>query len=295
MLEGVGMKAALIVNPVAGQGRIERNLSKIRIRLEAAGFNLMVYVTARGGQATQFAIDAIRKGSQTIIAAGGDGTVSEVINGMVGSNAKFGLIPGGTADVFANEMEIPAHNFFKACDIIIDGKTKRIDLGKANSRYFVLMAGIGFDAQVVHEVKPEIKKMLKDVAYPLTGIKTLFTYKPSLMKVELDNQSTQGYFVVVGNAKYYAGRFSVTREAQIDDGLLDICIFGGKTATSFVKYIQGVITGSHLRMSDVDYHRAREITITSEKPTLVQVDGEVIGKTPMKFTVVPLALEVLIP
>jgi len=289
------MKAALIVNPIAGQGRIEKNLSKIKNRLEIAGFDLIVYVTEHEGQATRLAERAVEEGIKTVIAAGGDGTVSEVINGLAKKNIKFGLIPAGTADVFAHEVGIPTHNPLKACDIIIDGKNKQIDLGKANDKYFVLMAGVGFDAQVVREVKPEAKRLLKDAVYSLTGIKTLLTYKPSLLEIEFDNCSTHGYFVVIGNARYYAGRFSVTREAKIDDGLLDVCVFTGKTVASFVKYVQGVITGGHLRFSDVSYYRAKEIKIVSDGPALVQADGEIIGKTPMKFSIAPRALEVLVP
>ncbi|MDP3012853.1 MAG: hypothetical protein Q8M92_01335, partial [Candidatus Subteraquimicrobiales bacterium] len=157
------------------------------------------------------------------------------------------------------------------------------------------MAGIGFDARVISEIKPEMKRWLKDLAYPLTGIRTLFTYKPTLLRIKLDNEIIQGYFVIIGNARYYGGRFSVTKEAQINDGLLDVCIFTGKTAASFVRYFQGVITGSHLKMADVSYYRAGDIEITSEEPVLVQADGDVIGQTPMEFKAAPRALDVLVP
>lgn len=289
------MKVALIVNHVAGQGRSKKFLSKVKSKLESAGFRLTVYLTEREGQATQFAKQAKREGNKVVIAVGGDGTVSEVINGIAQSKIQFGLIPSGTADVFAHEVGIPTHRPLVACDIIIQGKTKNIDLGKAGSKYFALMAGIGFDAQVVYEVKPEVKRLLKDIAYPLTGIKTLLTYKPSLMQIKLDKQSTQGYFVVIGNARYYAGRFSITKKARIDDGLLDVCVFGGKTMAGFVKFIQGVITGRHLKLADVSYYRAKEISITSSQRTLVQADGEIIGKTPMNFSIVPQTLPVFVP
>lgn len=289
------MKISLIINPAAGQRRIQKHLSEIQTRLEAAGFSLTIYLTEKEGQAKELALCATEEGSQAVIAVGGDGTVSEVINGIAEKKVKFGLIPAGTADVFAHEMEIPTHRFLKACDIIIQGKTKKIDLGKANGRYFVLMVGVGFDAQVISEVRPEIKRLLKDAAYPLTGIKTLLTYKPSLIRVELDSRVIQGYFVVIGNARYYAGRFSVAKEAQINDGLLDVCIFTGKTAASFVKYVKNVIVGTHLKLSDVKYCRAKKIAVTSDEPVFVQADGEVIGKTPMKLLVLPQALEVLVP
>lgn len=289
------MKAALIVNPFAGQGRTKKNLLRVQNKLKSAGFDLTVFVTEKENQATEFAAQAVKNGNQIIIALGGDGTVSEAVNGIAGSKAKQGLIPGGTGDVFAREMEIPTHNVLRACDIIIRGKTRKIDLGKANGRYFVLMAGVGFDARVISEIKPEMKRWLKDLAYPLTGIKTLFTYKPTLLRIKLDNEIAQGYFAVIGNARYYGGRFSVAKEAQIDDGLLDVCVFHKKSVASFIRYFQGVIIGSHLKMADVSYYRARDIEITSEEPVLVQADGDVIDQTPMGFRALPRVLDVLVP
>lgn len=289
------MKAALIVNPVAGQGRIERVLPEVQAKLKAAGFNLAVYLIEHEGQAVRFAREATKRGIQTVIVAGGDGTLSEVVNGVAGEKVRLGLIPAGTGDVFAHEMGIPTHQPFEACNIIIEGKTKQIDLGRADDRYFVLMAGIGFDAQVVRDVKPEVKKLLKDLAYPLAGVETLLTYQPVLLRVRIDDRFTRGSFVVVGNARYYGGRLKVTKEAQIDDGLLDVCVFTGKTMASFVQFVSAVITGLHLSLKEVEYYRAKEIDITSDEPVLVQTDGELIGRTPMKFSVVPKALTVLAP
>lgn len=289
------MKVALIVNPVAGQGRSKKFLSKVTHKFDSAGFKLDIYSTKQERQAAELTKRAIKDGNEIIVAVGGDGTVSEVINGVKNSTIKFGLIPSGTADVFAREMGIPTHNPFLACNIIEQGKTRHIDLGKIENNYFVLMAGVGFDAQVVNEIKPELKRLFKDIAYPLTGLRTLLTYRPSLMQIKTDSHSTGGYFVVVGNARFYAGRFSITRKARIDDGLLDVCVFKGKTMASFIKFIQGVATGQHLKLADVLYCQTKEIWISSEHRTLVQADGDVIGETPVKISIIPQSLEVLIP
>lgn len=289
------MNAAVIVNPVSGQGRAKKFLPEIMAELEAAGLRPRVYLTEQEGQATQYAANAVREGSRLVIAAGGDGTVSEIINGIARTDVRLGVIPAGTGDVLAKELGIPAHRPLEACKIIIKGKTKQIDLGQADERHFVLMAGIGFDAQVVKEVDPKVKRLLKDLAYPLTGIKTLLTYKPSPLNITFDGRSTEGYFVVIGNARYYGGRFSITRQGEIDDGLLDVCVFKGNTTASFVRYVEGVITGTHLRFGDVDYYKAKHISVLSETPVFVQTDGEVIGKTPMEFSIAPQALTVLVP
>jgi len=296
------LKLALIVNPTAGQGRTEKALPQVKRKLKEV-FNLQVYRTQMVGDGILLAKKALNQDCQILVAMGGDGTVSEVVNGIVGSKAILGVIPCGTTNVFAAEMGIP-FNSFKACEVILRGSTRKIDIGKAypsgrrgNNRHFVLMAGVGFDAQIVQEVDPEVKRMLKDLAYILTGIKTLFTYKPTLMEIELDGEKKEkGYFVVVGNARCYAGRyFSITTRASIGDGWLDICIFKKGNIASFVRYITGVLLRKHLAYSDVYYRRAKRIQITASVSTLVQADGELIGQTPMHFTILPHAVSVITP
>lgn len=301
------LKLALIVNPLAGQGRTEKALPQVKRKLKEV-FNLQVYRTQRVGDGIPIAKKALNQDCQILVAMGGDGTVSEVVNGIIGSKAILGVIPCGTTNVFAAEMGIP-FNLFKACEVILSGSTRKIDIGKAcpvvprgkkrrvNDRHFVLMAGVGFDAQIVQEVDPEVKRMLKDLAYILTGIKTLFTYKPTLMEIELDGEKKEkGYFVVVGNARCYAGRyFSITTQASIEDGWLDICIFKKGDIASFVRYITGVLLRKHLAYSDVYYRRAKRIQITAPVSTLVQADGELIGQTPMHFTILPHAVSVITP
>ncbi|MEW6188872.1 MAG: diacylglycerol kinase family protein [Actinomycetota bacterium] len=303
------LKLALIVNPIAGQGRAEKALPQVKRKLKEV-FNLQIYRTQRVGDGILTAKRALNQDCQIIVAMGGDGTVFEVVNGIIGSKAILGVIPCGTGNVFAAEMGIP-FNLFRACEVILRGSARNIDVGRAcppspltpgagkrvNDRYFVLMAGVGFDAQIVQEVNPEVKRMLKDLAYILTGIKTLFTYKPTLMEIELDGEEKEkGYFVVVGNAKCYAGRyFSITTQASIEDGWLDICIFKKGDIASFVRYITGVLLRKHLAYSDVYYKRAKRVQITASVSTLVQADGELIGQTPMHFAILPHAVSVITP
>jgi len=289
------MKALVVVNPVAGQGRTLKVLPKVKAEFHKASCQAEIFQTKFPGEATLVAKRAVREGYDAVVAVGGDGTISEIVNGVAGSSVNLGVIPTGTVDVFSREMKIP-FQIHSACKLIFGGKTRRIDLGQANSRYFVLVAGVGIDAQLVKDVSPEVKRVLKDLAYPLTGIKTLLTYKPTLMKINLNGKSTEeGYFVVVGNARYYAGRFSITSKASISDGFLDVCIFKKGNLGSFVRYIQGVVRGKHLKYSDVKYVKVREVLIESSHPSLVQADGDLIGQTPMNFRVAPRALSVFAP
>jgi len=303
----VGIRAALVVNPTAGQGRAKKILPEVKRLLQIGGLDLSIFRTEGSGDATLLARRALGEGCERVIVLGGDGTISEAINGLAvpdgrqagrqaGLKAALGVVSAGTGEVFAAEMGLPTDPV-EACRVIVEGKVRKIDLGRADGRHFVLMAGIGFDAQVVKEVKPEVKRMLKDLAYVLTGIKTLLTYKPTLMRIVLDDgKAIEGYFAVVGNARYYAGRyFSVATQASIDDGWLDVCVFKKGDIASFVRYLTGVLLRRHLDYSDVQYFRTKALSVESLYPVLVQADGELIGQTPMRFSVIPRALSVIVP
>lgn len=288
------MKIALVVNPVAGQGRSMKVLPMVKREL-GAHFELRTFKTRKRGDGLTLAREALRENCGAIVVLGGDGTIFEVANVVAKTSIKLGVIPSGTADVFAREMNIPCDPI-KACQVIRAGRVRAIDVGKADDQFFLLMAGVGFDAQVVKDVNQDVKRMLKDLAYVLTGIKTVLTYKPSCMTICIDGRTAvDGYFVVVGNARYYAGRFSITKEASIEDGLLDVCVFKNGDIKSFARYITGVLLNKHAGFQDVELLRGRSVQIESEQPTFVQADGELIGKLPMSFTVIPKALSVFSP
>ncbi|MFQ5574094.1 MAG: diacylglycerol/lipid kinase family protein [Terriglobia bacterium] len=288
------MRTLVIVNPVAGQGRGLKVLSRVENQLTRRGLDVSVYRTRYAGDATEKSQSAVRQGIELVVGVGGDGTITEIANGLAGTATILGVVPAGTVDVFAREMGIPVQ-LDKACGVIAEGDLARIDLGKAGARYFTLVASAGIDAQLIRDVSPEAKRVLKDLAYPLTGLKTLLTHRPILMKVTIDGKKREdGYFVVIGNAKYYAGRFSITTKATIDDGFLDVCIFKKGDIGSFVKYIQGVVRGRHLRYPDVVYERATSVIVENEG-SLVQADGDLIGRTPMRFEIAAGALTVRVP
>ncbi len=288
------MKAGIIVNPVAGQGKSLKVLPRVRKQL-GAHFELEFFHTHKQGDGIMLGQRALEKNCNLIVVLGGDGTISEVVNALAKENVPLGFIPSGTVNVLARELKIP-DSVGQACKIIIEGRTKQIDLGQANREFFVLMAGIGFDAQVVQDVNQDVKKMLKDMAYVITGIKTLLTYRPTRISIQADDgEVKQGYFAVVGNAQCYARGFSITTTASIEDGFLDVCIFKQKGIESFARYIGGVLLKKHVNFADVEYLRGKTIKVRAEHSTLVQADGELIGKLPMTFSVVPKGLSVFCP
>ncbi len=289
------MKAALIVNPVAGQGKAKKNLLTIKEKFKKSGYEIYTYQTKGEKDAVKAARQAITFKPDVIVAVGGDGTVSEVINGMVGSNIPLGIVPCGTTNVLATELNIPK-SIVASIEVILQKKKRLIDLGTADETFFVLMAGIGFDAQVVSDIKPEVKNLLKNLAYVVAGARALLNYKPVSMEVTLDERMTRkGSFVVIGNARSYAGKYTITTDARIDDGWLDVCIFTGNTISDFMKYVTGVLTKSHVSYSDVEYFKVKKVFIRSTPPVFVQCDGELRGKTPMSFGITPKSLSVFSP
>ncbi|MCK4777665.1 MAG: diacylglycerol kinase family lipid kinase [Actinomycetia bacterium] len=288
------MKIALIVNPISGQGKSIKHLERIKNNFTEKGCKLFIYKTKQIGDGEKAALEVDRFSPDAVIAVGGDGTVSAVASGLIGKDIPMGIIPCGTVNVLALELGIPK-NIEEAVDIILKKKTKLIDVGRINKKIFLLMAGIGFDGHVISEVKQEVKNLIKDLAYVLAGLKALLSYHPVEMEVVIDKKIfKESYFTIVGNARYYAGKYSIVKDAEIDDGLLDVCIFKKKSISNFVKFIGQVIADKAGNIDDVEYFKAKEVEIRTPS-IFVQSDGDLAGKTPVKISIEPKSLKVIVP
>lgn len=291
----MGIGVTLVANPTAGQGRAKKVALAALDEFERRGYAVDLMLTEVAGHGADLARIATETGSRIIVAVGGDGTIAEIVNGMVGTGTTLGVIPAGTANDFAKEMRLP-QGMSSAVDVIIKGKTKSIDLGRTNTgKYFLNMAGIGFDATVIENLNLKLKRWLKDAAYIVAAVQTLILYTPPLLNIQVDGDSYEGSFAVIGNSRYYGGILSVTTEARNDDGYLDVCIFKGLKKSSLYKYLIGAVTRTHTRFPDVACVKAKDIKITSNTRVSIQADGDIIGELPMEFTVVPNALKVIVP
>lgn len=283
-----------IYNPAAG-GRGRKKAEQAVNALRRMGYNSVPLETGSPGSATTLAAAVAAEGWPLIVVAGGDGTVNEAVNGIAGSSACLAIIPIGTANVLARELGIP-DNVKQACRVATQGERIRIDLGRADERYFTLMAGAGFDAMVIKNINPVLKRAIRRAAFPVAGLKTYFSRELPLLKVRARNRTTEGYFVVAANSRYYGGRFGPTPAASMTDGLLDVCVLKDASFSRMVEFWYKALKTDSPGDGMVEYFRTRELEVesTGSEPVLVQVDGELSGKLPVRLTVESLALEVCV-
>jgi len=253
-----------------------------------------VQTTSSPGDARALSISAAEDGFKIIVAAGGDGTVNEVVNGLATTGATLGILPVGTMNVFASELGIPT-NLNRAWEIIAKGHTRQIDLAKANGSYFVQLAGAGLDAEVVERTTVDSKKMLGPMSYLLT-LAQVANRKPPKVKVEpVDSHPREGSFVLVGNGRLYGGPFTLFKNARLDDGLMDVLVFKNQSHWDLIRYVQAAAFGTHPNLPDVEYFQTRGLRLSSDGYVPVEVDGELTGALPYDFRFSRRKLSVLVP
>ncbi|GAB4210619.1 MAG: diacylglycerol kinase family lipid kinase [Roseiflexaceae bacterium] len=292
-----GVRALIVFNPVAGQAAsLEQALHDAQEVWRAHGWTVDLRPTTGPGDGTRIAREAAREGYQVVVAAGGDGTVNEVVNGLAGTATALAALPIGTVNVWVRELGMPLQPR-AAAEAILQARVERIDLGRAGERYFLLMAGVGFDAAVTAEVRSQEKRRLGVLAYALRAIWLGLRFQGSRTTIVIDGRRVRArvLMVVLGNSQLYGGFVKMTARASVNDGLLDVCIIRGKSLLSAPMRLLAIALRRYTRDSEVEYHRAREVRIEAPRPLAVQVDGDHIGHTPMQFEAVPGALYALLP
>ena len=298
------MNALLIVNPAAGQGKPQDALHLMQAVLGPLVGRIVV--TQQAGDAASAARSAAGQGFDAVLVAGGDGTVNEVVNGLLTAPGNtnplpLGLVPLGTQNVLAGELGLPvAEDLSAVAAVLRAGKLRQLDVGLAGSRFFVLMAGFGFDAAVVRDVRGPVKERIGPAAYAFATLEALAKYRSTAITLTLDGEEvrSEAFLVVVANAASYAYRqIKLAPFAAPDDGWLDVCVFERlrTNRVGFASQMVSVLARRHLRNSSVRYYRARTITLSSQPPISGQVDGEAFGETPVSIQVVPQALSVFVP
>ncbi|HEX9414905.1 MAG TPA: diacylglycerol kinase family protein [Ktedonobacterales bacterium] len=291
----------IIANPVSGGPHTDAWVKELEATarwLTVRGRPTEVCLTDGPGSARGLADEAVRAGLPVVVAAGGDGTINEVIQALAGHTTALGVLPTGTINVWAREMGIPL-SLVEARAVLREGVHRRIDLGRAGTRYFLLMAGIGIDAEATRRVERQglARVGLKLLDYIAIGGYLSVTQRPQRVWIHQGGKrrGTHIIEIVIGNTRLWGGAFTFTQRAIADDGWLDIVYVGGHRLRDRAQvFIRAALRlpslGPHAR-----YERVRSLRLDADKPLPVQVDGEVIGHLPMTFAVCPRALTVIVP
>jgi len=282
----------VILNPTAG---IPEHVRSWQERVESLAGDCPVRITSHPGEAEELAQRAIDEGFTRIVAAGGDGTVNQVANGLADRKAALGVLPMGSVNVFAMELGLPLYNLRRCWDIIEDTNIRQIDLPIANGRYFVQLAGVGLDAQVVKETSLAFKRSFGPLSYLISAAQIAARQPPKLFIESEETSVEEGSFVLVGNGRLYGGPFPFFKHAIVDDGLFDVVVFKRLGYLEIVKYLQDVVFSSDIKVPEIEYFQTRQLRITSEQDVPLELDGELAGNCPVDFRIRGKALRVLTP
>lgn len=294
------MPICVIFNPAA-RGNKARHF---RQYLDEIGAGAALKATAAPGDARRFAAEAIAEGFDIIAAAGGDGTVNEVLNGIGDAKGfekvRLGILPLGTVNVFARELKIPLKIEY-AWEVLQRGKEIRLDLpqvefsenGKTTRRYFIQLAGAGLDARAIELVSWSDKKRMGPLAYFIAGLKALKERKPVIQTSNNGSPALTGELIMIGNGKMYGGPFDIFPRADLRDGLLDVCIIPRADWGTLFHYIPSFLFRQRLPENGVKRFQATEFELSGDDDAAFQLDGEGIGHLPAKFSIAPEKLRVV--
>lgn len=296
------MRAIVIANPTAGsythnKHQIEESIAVLRKH----SWQVKLQFTQTAGDAQRLAQIAADQGLDAVIVVGGDGTINEVIQALAGSETALGVLPNGTVNVWARETGIPLDTA-EACNVLLNGQLKRIDLGQVNDRYFLLMAGVGIDGEVTHAVERKPVKRFGVLGYLLYATWYGIGYRSFNVILQMDARvvRTTALQIIIGNTQLYAGAIKYTWQAKCDDGLLDICAVRKRNILGRVIVMLDFFFKRKQRKQWVRYERCKSIKIHTRQPVAMQIDGEPAGHTsigfpPITFSAIPGALKVIVP
>ncbi len=293
------MKVLLIYNPFAGHGRAKKILPQVEAEFQRHNIKFELQLTDYPEHGIKIVQEADFKKFDGIIAAGGDGTLFEVINGYYQNRSKrklpLGVLPVGTGNAFARDLDLHISCWQNAIKIISQNITRRVDVGKfmthGQTYYFLNILGLGFVADVTKTAHK--LKLLGNLSYTLGVLIHILLLKSNKLEIELDGTKLerQNIFVEISNTTYTAN-FYMAPNAKIDDGFLDVTLLGKMGRIGLLKAFPKVFTGEHIHLPSVETFKVKHIKISSEKAKVLTPDGELIGITPVEVECLPQAIEV---
>lgn len=274
------IKACLIANPKSGRGGVD--LTQALTVLRANGWETILYQKLHGGHATELARQAVKEGCNVVVDCGGDGTLSEIVEGVVGTDVAVGTLPGGTANLWAHEVGI-SQQLTVAATQLAGAQRRRVDVGCVSvnghhKHHFLLMAGIGLDGAVLQHLSKPLKNRIGPLAYAPAAVKALQAFKSVPVRVDMDGIQWNGHVsqIIVGNTRRYASFTRVTADAFMDDGLLDLCLMTAGGPVSLGRQMGALLVRQRPSAVLAQTYRAAAVTIQSQVLLPLQLDGGLV-------------------
>lgn len=290
----------VILNPASGTCSVEEVHQALERHFSCADGSCRIHRMTGAENLEELAREAARDGCEVVVAAGGDGTVSAVAGGLVGSDVPLGILPVGTGNILARELNVPI-DLDAACALIAGPHHRTpVDALKVKDRHFFTHVGVGVDALMIRDTSKEQKKRFGRLAYMWTAINRLVGFEPRRFSIRLGGQPSKRAHaceVLVANCRTLGQKpFSWGPHIRLDDGKADVCIVKAKTLLEYLKVTLAMLTGRHRESPIVSYLEATStVEIASSRPLPVQADGEIIGETPITVEVVPGAVRIITP
>lgn len=298
----------MIVNPVSGNGKTGKRWAGLEERLKIEGARFEAEFTREPGHAAQLARDAVAAGYRTIVAVGGDGTMNEVLNGLIvdgraDPEVKLGLIPGGTGSDLGRGLGLP-RDPLEAALRLLKAEPRTLDVGQitcklgagTSTRYFINVAGLGFDGDVCDRVNRSSKALGGTIPYLSNLLITLFAYRNKRVRWTLDGQAREEKLnsVIVANAHYFGGGMYISPNSKMNDGQFHVITLGDWGKVEFLIAVPRVYNGTHLTHPKVKEYVGRQVSVEADGRMFLQAEGELFGEAPATFTILPGALQVLV-
>jgi YegS/Rv2252/BmrU family lipid kinase len=310
----------VILNPNAGKGKGKAMFTRVEKLLKAQGLAFDVFETTGPGHATELARTAVARNCPLVVAVGGDGTVRETVNGLVGSSAVMGIVPIGSGNDFIKSTGIP-RDLASACAVVKNGRVREFDLGRIGPTCFANAVGVGYDALVVVEANrirwlrglplylAAVLRAIVRFDCPLTSIE-LLDVRPAQVKdrtvLDFDTLPAEPFrrwdqailLIACANGHHYGGGFHIAPGARADDGWLEVCVIDHVTRLQILEKLLYVIKGTHAQLPEVRFYRARRIRLKSKSVLYVQADGDLLPEADpheLEIEVLPKALKLLVP
>lgn len=290
------MHLKVIYNPTAGRGRARRNVREVEEYLRSRGARADCEPSTGPDDLVRIAAESSAAGYDRVVLCGGDGTLNLALREFDLAKGTLALIPTGSGDDFARVMEIP-RAIRRACDNVLDGRVREVDVALANGLRYLGVAGLGFDSEVAEFANRNVRFLRGSAVYLYAILRVLPRFTPRTVRIRTENGTREEeiMFAAIGNTRQYGGGIRITPEAQVDDGLLDLCIVKRSTRAELLRTLPKAYTGAHVKSPFVEMSRGREFHFEGEGPMAVYADGEPLTRTPVSLGLAPHRLKIVVP